>query len=228
MNFFYSSATMGYGNGRIWHRFFKFPKLPVVTQTLTRYKKIGYPFAIFRFGNTIYNHVAHHNIGIEKWISLKYNKNISDNVVVSLAGTDEEIEEMVWLLDEINIKGIQLSFSCPNVPDLGNKKIPKSKHPIWLKLNHTQDPYQYDLDRIEMITMNSVPCWFGGMSGMGAQPYNWTFIKKFNMEGLNIAGSSFLSWDDIRYLEEVCGCTSIGIGSVILMKQKLVESILID
>lgn len=229
MKYFYSAAAMGYGVGRAWHKLFTFPNFPRVTKTLTRYPNKGYPYAVVRVGNTIYNHVKHHNMGFYQWLGwISQNCTIKDteNIIVSIAGTDQEIREMIFALDTFYIRGIQLSFSCPNVCDLKNKYIPQSKHPIYLKLNYLQDPYQYDLDRIAGINVNSVPCWFGGMSGKGAQKFNWPFIKKFNEEGLDVAGSSFLNREDIKYLEEYCGCKRIGVGSTILLKPKLVESLI--
>lgn len=229
MDFFYSAATMGYGKGRFWHRFYNFPKLPIVTQTLTRWPKKGHPLAILRFGNTVYNRIGHHNMGFYQWtdwLSDNCTMEEAENIIVSIAGTDQELYEMVQVLEIFHIGGIQISFSCPNVPNLENDFIPPSRHPMYIKLNHLQDPYKYDLDRVTGINVNSVPCWYGGMSGKRAQKYNWPFIKKFNEEGLNVAGSSFLSFDDIHYLEEYCGCKRIGIGSTILLRPKLIASLI--
>ena len=230
MEYFYSAAAMGYGTGRLWHKLFNFPNFPRVTKTITRYPNKGYPYAVVRVGDTIYNHIKHHNMGFYPWLEwLGQNcASIKDteNIIVSITGTDQELYEMVQSLEIFYIGGIQISFSCPNVPDLKNTFVPQSRHPVYLKLNYLQDPYNYDLDRVAGINVNSVPCWFGGMSGKKAQKYNWPFIKKFNDEGLNVAGSSFLSLDDIRYLEEYCGCKRMGIGSTILLRPKLVESLI--
>jgi hypothetical protein len=129
---------------------------------------------------------------------------------------------MVNYLNQFDIKGIQLSYSCPNVEDQKNKIIPKSKHDIYLKLNHLQDPHKFDLNKVKAITVNSVPCWFGGGSGKYAQKYNWPWIEKFNKERLNVHGASWITMDDIKYLEEYCGCTTLDIGSVMLVNPKLV------
>jgi hypothetical protein len=233
MKFFYSAGAMGYGWGYKWHRWFNFPKFPSVTKTITIDPNSGYPFAIFRWGSTIYNHIALHNIGLFDWMyeidnrvpHIRYERDI----ILSVSGMDAEMDYVLDSLNHVlkfNLAGIELNFSCPNVESNNNKLIPTTNIPIYLKLNHTQDPYAYDLDRVAGIRLNSVPCWFGGMSGKGAQKYNWEFIKKFNMEGLNVAGSSFLSYDDIKYLEEFCGCTEIGIGSTILLKPRLIEELI--
>ena len=86
----------------------------------------------------------------------------------------------------------------------------------YLKLNHTQDPYKYDLDNVTGIRMNSVPTICGGLSGKAAQKKNWEFIKRYNKEGLNVAGCSFTSFEDIKKLEEDMGCKEAGIGSIML------------
>ena len=225
MIFFYSSGSMAYGNGWWWHKYFNFPHFPRVTKTITANNKIGMPFAIFRAGNTIFNKMSLPNKGIMWWIN---STNHSPITTVSIAGTDDEIENMVYQLNIMSyyIPSIELNFSCPNVKSYENKRIPHSTIPLYLKLNHTQDPYKYDLNMINGIRVNSVPCIFGGMSGRAAQKYNWNFIKKFNYEGLNVAGSSFLSINDILFLKEYCGCSEIGIGSTILLKPSLIESLI--
>lgn len=225
MRFFYSSGAMGYGNGWWWHRFYHFPKLPVVTKTITLRPRKGYPFAIIRIGNTIYNHFALDNMGVLEWIK----QNPDTSVVVSISGEDHEIEQMIYVIEEslLPVTGIELNYSCPNVEHPRSKRIvPNSVLPLYLKLNSQQDPYDFDLDNICGIRVNAVSCWFGGMSGKAAQKFNWPFIRKFNTEGLNVAGCSFLCLDDIRYLEEYCGCKEIGIGSTILIKPKLIESLI--
>lgn len=230
MEFFYSASTMGYGIGYRWHKKYNFPSFPRVTRTLTLKKKRGIPFAILKFSDNVWNKVSLHNIGFWSWM-LEYvlftQYNLS-NVIASLAGTDEEIELMINYIEPImfKIKGIELNFSCPNVKSFNNKKIPKTKYPLYLKLNYNQDPYEYDLDNITGIRMNSVPGRYcGAWSGKKAQKYNWPKIKMYNYQGLNVAGCSITSIDDIKYLKEYCGCKEIGIGSIILTNPKFVEKL---
>lgn len=220
IDFIYAGGAMGWGNGHPWHKLFgfKFPDFPIITKTLTRFRKSGYPYAVVIIGKSVFNHVSHHNKGFHHFMNTHYKKDL----IVSISGTDNEIEYMVDHLESYEIKGIQLSYSCPNVKDQKNKKIPKSKHDLYLKLNHLQDPYKYDLDKIKAITVNSAPCWFGGGSGKYAQKYNWPWIKKFNEEGLNVHGASWLNEDDIKYLYEYCGCKTMDIGSVMLINPKFV------
>lgn len=228
MNYVYGAGTMGFGNGYAWHRWFgyKFPKFPIVTKTVTAKKITGYPFAIIRLGSTVYNHVAHHNPGFSNFIYEQYQMLDNKNLIVSIAGTDAEIAQMVTWLDSFDLAGIQLSFSCPNVKDEKNKVIPVSHHPIYLKLNHKQDPYAYDLSRVRAIMVNSVPHWFGGMSGHGAQEKNWDFIRRYNYEGfIEVYGASWTCLNDVKYLEEYCGVKTCAIGSVMLTNPSVVESL---
>lgn len=234
MKFFYQAGAMGYGDGYWWHKIFNFPKLPLVTKTLTLKPKKGHKWAVLPIGKSVFNRVALDNIGICKWCE-QYMK-INKDVIVSIAGTDDEIQLMVEWLESIlgNIKmddrswrgflidGVELNFSCPNVKSYKNKIIPKTELPLYLKLNHRQSPYTYDLDKIEGIRLNSIPLRFCGGSGKIAQKKNWKFIERY--KGLNVAGCSFTSFDDIKKLEDL-GCEEIGIGSIILTNPALVEEI---
>lgn len=226
LKFFYSASTMGYyGIGRWWHRFYNFPKLESVTKTITLFPKRGIPFAVFIWKGSVYNSVKLHNMGILSWYCDYQYQYCNDNVVISIAGTDSELELMVELLNSFcpDLCGIELNFSCPNVKGYNNKKIPESSLPLYLKLNHKMDPYGWDLDKIKGIRLNSIPMKCGGGSGAVAKKYNWIFIEKYGKH-LNVAGCSFNSMDDINSLVDM-GCKEIGIGSVILTNPKLVEEI---
>jgi dihydroorotate dehydrogenase len=196
------------------------PKFPITTKTLTYKKKIGYPFAIMRMGNSIWNRVSLHNIGIDNWISL----NIK-NVIVSIAGEPYELDVMVEKLNSLNILGIELNYSCPNHKKFSYKTITtKSKHPLYLKLRYTDNPYTYNLDIIKGIRLNSIPAFGGGMSGKYAQKYNWQSLRNWLSDGLSVAGCSFVSTTDLKRLEDM-GCLEVGIGSSILINPKLIEKL---
>jgi dihydroorotate dehydrogenase len=230
MKFFYSAGAMGYGEGYWFHRFYDFPdKLSLVTKTLTIKPRRGYKYAVLPFKGSVFNKIALDNVGFYWWYDNIYDfvdAYYDRDVIVSIAGLDDELEKMVDVLDYLSkIVGIELNFSCPNVKSFNNKNIPYSKHhKLYLKLSYKQDPYDYDLDKIEGIRLNSIPLRFCGGSGKIAQKKNWEFIEKFNKEGLNVAGCSFTSMEDIKRLEDL-GCTEIGIGSAILTNPKLVEKL---
>ncbi len=225
MRFFYSAGVKGYGlKNRIMHHCYNFPTLPAVTKTLTLNKKIGIPFAILKFGETVWNKVSLHNCGFYDWCLKYYNRNLFQNVIVSIAGPDVDIDIMMHYLNTAEIKGIELNFSCPNVKSYNNICTPVTPHNLYLKLNHTQDPYKYDLDRIKGIRVNSIPTIFGGLSGKSAQKKNWEFIEKFNKEGLNVAGASCLNFDDFKRMADI-GCKEIGLGTITLINPKIIEHI---
>jgi hypothetical protein len=209
---------MGYGKGRFWHKFYKFPKFNYVTKTLTLKPKIGYPFLIFKYKKSVFNHVALHNIGLGNWLRYYYD----ENAIVSISGTDEELEIMVNELDNYKLNGIEFNFTCPNVCNIMTS-IPKTKHISYLKLNCFSNIDKYDISDIKAIRLNSKPCLFGGGSGEYAQKDNWNFIKKY-INDIPISGCSFVTLDDIKRLEDF-GCKDIGIGSFILIEPKLVESL---
>jgi len=167
IRFFYSASVMGYGLGRFWHKFYKLPNFPRVTKTLTYNRKIGYPFLVLKYGDSVFNHVALHNIGYRQYISeylINFNSYWSkDNIIISLAGTNDELQEMINVLDNYEsiylFNAYELNFTCPNYCSFNNITIPQSKyHPIYLKLNYLEDPYKYDLSKIKGIRINSVPC----------------------------------------------------------------------
>ena len=223
MKFFYSASTMGYGFGYKWHNKYNFPDFPRVTRTLTWDKKVGIPFAIIKYGDSVWNKVGLHNMGFGNWL-VEYKPD--SNVVVSLAGFDWQIRAMIRLFEEmrLNIGGVELNFSCPNVKSFNNIIIPETKYPLYLKLNHTQDPYEYDLTNIKSIRLNSVPKRLGGVSGRAAKKKNWAWINKYINEGLNVAGCSFTYMSDLFELDAM-GCKEVGIGSAILTNPKLIESL---
>ncbi len=225
MKFFYSASTMEYGLGYKWHRKYNFPNYPRVTRTLTWDKRTGLPFAIVKYGDSVWNKVSLHNIGIFNWLKDYYCPQWM-SVVVSIAGYDAQIENMIRIFEDmkLHITGVELNFSCPNIKGFNNVTTPKTRFPLYLKLNHTQNPYDYDLTDVEGIRVNSVPTLVGGLSGKAAQEKNWKWIEKYISEGLNIAGCSFTSINDIMTLYKM-GCKEIGIGSIIMTNPRLVEQI---
>jgi dihydroorotate dehydrogenase len=229
MKFFYSASTMGYGYGYKWHYKYNFPSYPRVTRTLTWDKRTGLPFAIVKYGESVWNKVSLHNIGIFNWLHM-YHYRPWVNIIVSIAGYDAQIANMLYLFEDmkLNIAGVELNFSCPNIKGFNNVTTPKTRFPLYLKLNHTQNPYDYDLDNVAGIRLNSVPTLIGGLSGKAAQKKNWEWIEKYANDGFNdgpsVAGCSFTSIDDIMTLSKM-GCREIGIGSIIMTNPRLVEQI---
>jgi len=222
MKYFYQSGAMGYGGeGYFWHRFlpYTFPTFQLVTKTITMASKIGIPFAVIPFGKSVWNRISWHNPGFFKWIATHH----KPDLILSLGGTDSEIKTMIQFLElaEIKLAGIELNFSCPH-ENRNNKVIPKTHYKLYLKLRADQNPYDYDLSKIERIHLNSLPGYFGGVSGKASRTQNWRFIETY--KELPIAGCSFNSMNDITVLESL-GCEYIGIGSTIITNPKLVSTL---
>lgn len=228
MKYFYSAAVMGYGWGRWWHKFFDFPNFKRVTKTLTYMEVNGLPFAVCRIGKSVWNKVGLHNPSLVWWyLDNVWEKDVDlSNIIVSIAGPPWELQnKMIPFLNTLDIAGIEINYSCPNHKSYTPLYYHDySKHPVYLKLRYDDDPYQYDLDNITGIRLNSVPAFGGGMSGKYAKKYNWQAIKNWTKDGINVAGCSFTSHDDIVRLEDM-GVKEIGIGSTILTYPRLIESL---
>lgn len=173
------------------------------------------------------------HMSVKQFIDMKRR---ADNCVVSLYGADKNlIPNTIKLLSKPWVDGIEFNCSCPNVDYtkhrydlgwLGSKNIQKlcSNKKLYLKLNYKQDPYDFWLDHIDSIRLNSVPFGFCDGSGKIAQKYNWPVIGKWIKEGLPVSGCSVLSWEDVSKLEDL-GCTEIGIGCATIISPRFVESI---
>ena len=225
VKYHYASGAVGYsGEGWWWHRFFNFPELPFVTKTITYNATKGHPFALLPIGNSVLNKVSLHNKGLDHWIR-EYYPNAKEGMTISIHGTDGEILYMIEILNNLRkVNGIELNYSCPNAINT-NTEIPRTRKELYLKLNCTQDPFDYDLSNIKAIRVNSVPLSCCGLSGKLAQKRNWKFIKRYLKEGLNVAGCSFTSEEDIKRLIDF-GCKEISIGSAIITNPRLIENIL--
>ena len=220
IKFHYSAGSMGWGNGRFWHRFISLPDFPRITKTVTLKPRIGRPWAIAHLGTSIWNWQGLPNTGFTNL--MRKEPFFKHPVILSIAGSDNEILVMVDYIERHhpeNIIGIELNFSCPNVKDHKNKSIPESRLPLYLKLNCKQSPQDYDLSKISKISVNSVPCKIGALSGKLAQKKNWKFIKQHI--DLPISGASWRTIDDLHQLLDM-GCKNIDVGTVLLTNPRLV------
>jgi len=225
MKFFYQSGSMGYGGeGYTWHKIlsYDFPKFPIITKTITLMPRLGLPFAVIPLGQSVWNKVSWHNPGFFKWMENYYNPNL----ILSIGGTDEELQVMCNCLESVEIAGIELNFSCPNVKKK-NDMLPKTRHKLYLKVAYNQNMnfWKHQWNKIERIHLNSIPGFFGGLSGKVAQKKNWSFIELWShLIPVPIAGCSFNNWDDIHKLESL-DCRYTGIGSTIITNSKLVNEL---
>ncbi len=223
IDFIYQAGSMGYyGEGYFWHRYVKLPEYPIITKTVTLNPIKGNPFK-FVFdpfiSKSVWNKVGLHNYGFKKTIDF-LEKNEHSNLIISVAGTDEELEEMISKLQKYDIKGIEINLSCPNYK-INTQSIPYSDIPLYLKLSCDMNPFDYNLENVKYINLNSIKLKFGGaLSGRLIQPYNWGFIKeyknKLKEKNIKIIGTSWINFSDICYLYDL-GVNIFGICSVILV-----------
>lgn len=221
MSLYYAAATMGFdGKGYGWHKWFNFPSLPIVTKTVTL-NPIHRRFRpIVHLGNSVWNHIGLHNPGLDFWLKHCYNKSL----ILSIAGTDEEIDKMLYKLKDYPLAGIELNFSCPNTVSFDNTRIPDTPRTTFLKLNCYQSPMDYDgIESVRHVSLNSVPGFGGGISGRLARKKNWKWIKKYAAK-VSVVGNSFSSTIDMCKLMEM-GVKDFAIGSVILTKPWFVEQL---
>jgi len=242
LKYFYSSASMGFhGEGYFWHKPFQkvfrdFPDYPIVTKSITLNPKRGTPWNIARlpFLQSTWNKIGLHNNGFEWWCetyrSLKFSGMMKKKLIPSLYGTFDEVQQMVDGLYKRNFQFdlVEINLSCPNVKLHSEQRLPSSPFPFSLKLRHDATPFNYKLDNVKRITLNSVPSgtiFKGGISGKLAQKYNWKFIENYRDEmnhlNISIAGCSITSLKDILFLKKI-GCTEIGLGSILLIDPWLV------
>lgn len=229
MKYHYAASTMGqFGQAKWWHRFFNFPDFTRTSKTFTYYPKIGTPFLIAHLGQSIWNRVGLRNPGICQLFLC--NPNLEKKFTISIAGSTDEL---YLILDYMRFRmlfqyvdGIEFNFSCPNIKSYNNNEIPEVEGiPLYLKLNYLQDPSKINgIERIKRIRVNSVPTFFGGVSGRLAQKYNWPYIEHLIKEGFDISGCSAYSENDLKRLEDM-GCKEISIGSMMLTNPWLVEKL---
>jgi len=231
-NFIYASGALGfYGEGYFYQHRYNLPDFPFITKTLTLYPKKGLPFAVFPTKHSIYNKVSLHNPGLLAWceevnsICMYYDTEATISIYPT---TDMELVMMLNILKKyIPFKPIkvEINLSCPNMSSFyPTVVIPNTEDFLfWLKLNHTQDPLNYNLDLVEGIRLNSKPTKFlgipCGVSGKKAQAVNWDYIAKYN-KYVDISGCSWYNKEDLKYLILELGCKEISIGSVIMLNIK--------
>jgi dihydroorotate dehydrogenase (NAD+) catalytic subunit len=178
--FMTASGALGFGGrGWFWEQPLRWIKLfdptlfTVVTKTVTLNPKRGQNLlrAVRFISGGVVNTLGLGNPGIETLIK----KIKATNLIISIAGNNQELVEMIQKLNELNlIKGIELNVSCPNLKydittpqsiinlieacELASKN---SRHPLILKISPAQ-PYILIAQAvremgIEAFSINSTP-----------------------------------------------------------------------
>lgn len=173
--FLASASSLNYGYG-YWHeRWCTRPSTygAVTTKTITLDAREGHysnkhrPWEVIRpiKGGWI-NALGWYNCGIDQFIEEHYPKTKGINLIVSIGGfAPDEYLQLITRLSEIDIAGIEINLSCPNVD---SEIVEKDKlcgffyqlrqatnHPLILKLGFEQD-YQFYADAAENARFNAV------------------------------------------------------------------------
>ncbi len=225
----------------------------VVTKTLTRQPRPGNlrwtkPWQVVkRLPHGAVNAIGLTNPGIEWWC-----REIGPQVasypwplLVSLeADQGNDLLEMIRMLEDFPIKGIELNTSCPNTTTEGKRTLERTlkicyaakratRHPLLLKVGVTHD-YQ-GLSRaltgiVEAIAINSVPWGVvfpdqpsplagfggGGVSGKVIQPWTWKAVEELaKLRQVPVIGPSVWEYEDIDELFRL-GARAVSFGSLFL------------
>jgi len=249
-NFIYSSGSLGLnGSGWLWEKplvklgILPTDNIPIVTKTLTLKKNKGNSYSVkFIKGHNaegVINNVRLHNPGIISWLIKYYPKTKNKDIIVSISGdTIEEYQDMIYILDKLDIKGIELNVSCPN-----RNKIIKAeeiiklcneieiKHPIILKLGNKNDYFhllvldKLPKDKIDAISINSYKILDTTFSGQIIQDNNWYIASMLKASGIPVIFPSIWEIDDIYELIGR-GADAISFGSVVLRHPFRVRNIM--
>jgi len=224
----------------------------VVIKTLTRQPRQGNhrwynPFRCVRLlPGGVVNAVGLTNPGIEWWCREVGPKVDSKKIplVGSILGEPYELAEMVRMLNDFDLVGLEINASCPNTNDdlltnaakiVEGSQVAKSesRFPIILKLSVVHDVEKIVTgvsEIVEAFSINSVP-WRvvfpnqpsplehfggGGVSGKLAQPYTWNLVSKLTrMSSVPVIGPSVWEFEDIQKLR-CLGAKAISFGSIFL------------
>lgn len=225
----------------------------IVTKTLTRLPRQGnlcwsHPWSVAkRIGRVgTINAIGLTNKGIDWWCREVAPTIPKDyKIIVSIEASDKkELGEMITLLKDKKILGIELNLSCPNSPagrgsdteqilTLCQEAKKLSPFPLIAKLSFTHD-YTTIAKRlegiVEAIAINSVP-WKaifgdkisplarfggGGVSGKIIQPYTWKMVEEMaQTTRVPIIGPSIWDYEDIQKIFAK-GAKAVGFGSVFI------------
>jgi len=194
----------------------------------------------------VVNSVGLTNKGIKWWCEKK--GIFADRKKISLIGSIlsdniNELVEMARMMNDVDLVGLELNWSCPNTKEdllsntdkvirgcLAVRKV--SRFPLILKVSVAHDVKLIfagmDDENIEAISINSIP-WAvifpnkksplahlggGGVSGKVAQPYTWGFVEKLvSMTPIPVIGPSVWEFEDIERLRKI-GAKAISFGSI--------------
>ena len=223
-----------------------------VTKTLTLRPTEGNlrwynPFRCLRLvRGGVVNAVGLSNPGIDWWCR-KIGPSVNSTkipLVASIFGEPEELAEMVRILNDFDLVGLEINASCPNTETcilqdtarvIASCEAVKtnSRLPLILKVSVTHDISQIVKEvenLVEAISINSVP-WAvaflkcrspleilggGGVSGKVAQPFTWSLVKKLaELTTIPVIGPSVWDFDDLEKVRSL-GAKAVSFGSIFM------------
>jgi dihydroorotate dehydrogenase (NAD+) catalytic subunit len=254
-----ASEALGFdGNGWPWERPLRWLGLldsslfTVVAKTVTLKPRQGNlrwydPLRCVRFiPDGVVNAVGLSNPGFDRWLRdvNPRTRRLKVRLIASIHGRADELADMAFRLNGLDLVAIEINVSCPNV---GDGDLPDteavvemcsaiksaSNLPIILKLSVAQD-VDATLPRVaglaEAIAINSVP-WSmafpgrpsplarfggGGVSGKAAQPFTWPLVRKITAAGtIPVIAPSIWDYADIAAARRL-GAQAVSFGSVFL------------
>jgi dihydroorotate dehydrogenase (NAD+) catalytic subunit len=195
------------------------------------------------------NAVGLTNPGYKWWIEqpYKHTRKRGYKVIVSFMPTTvSEAREMTQAFNRLNVVGVQINLSCPNVQHIENAcqiteaVIQESQHPVILKLSYTDDYLtlckEFDsgcLDAFELI--NTVPFktvypnhrsplsqygYNGGVSGRPIRQYAVEALMMVKEAGIRtpiISGGGIESLNDVLSRESL-GAKGFVFGSIFMRR----------
>ena len=223
-----------------------------VTKTLTLRPTEGNlrwynPFRCLRLvRGGVVNAVGLSNPGIDWWCR-KIGPSVNSTkipLVASIFGEPEELAEMVRILNDFDLVGLEINASCPNTETCVLQDTTRviasceavktnSRLPLILKVSVTHDISQIVKEvenLVEAISINSVP-WAvaflkcrspleilggGGVSGKVAQPFTWSLVKKLaELTTIPVIGPSVWDFDDLTKVRSL-DAKAVSFGSVFM------------
>ena len=223
-----------------------------VTKTLTLRPTEGNlrwynPFRCLRLvRGGVVNAVGLSNPGIDWWCR-KIGPSVNSTkipLVASIFGEPEELAEMVRILNDFDLVGLEINASCPNTETcilqdtarvIASCEAVKtnSRLPLILKVSVTHDISQIVKEvenLVEAISINSVP-WAvafpkcrspleilggGGVSGKVAQPFTWSLVKKLaELTTIPVIGPGVWDFDDLTKVRSL-DAKAVSFGSVFM------------
>ena len=223
-----------------------------VTKTLTLRPTEGNlrwynPFRCLRLvRGGVVNAVGLSNPGIDWWCR-KIGPSVNSTkipLVASIFGEPEELAEMVRILNDFDLVGLEINASCPNTETCILQDTARviasceaiktnSRLPLILKVSVTHDISQIVKEvenLVEAISINSVP-WAvafpkcrspleilggGGVSGKVAQPFTWSLVKKLaELTTIPVIGPGVWDFDDLTKVRSL-DAKAVSFGSVFM------------